>query len=262
VPRFLALRKYIPVAAADGLLNPLASVAVKRDSRIDAVQPVDMARQVKPPLGFTGRLRPAEDTNVTKLAVFRQLKVLKAEQLNLGPVELVGTKGITTLRKDERLVLLQAAKIVADFSGVTGLAAMDNSVGTSVIARVKNGAQVVEGVLTLRDLTACCDEPAPLPPDKPLVLIKCADKTSAQVGDIVTFSLKYTNVGGRPLTDVAVIDSLSGRLEYVEGSTQSDREAVFTLRENEAGSAQLRWEVSGTLQPGESGRIKFQVKVR
>ena len=262
VPRYLALRKIVPVAATDGQLGPLASVASKRLDMFSGLQPIDNARQAKGPVGLDGRQRPAEDTNVSRLAVIRQLKVLQAQQLNLGLVELIGTKGIDTLRKDEKLVLLQASKLVADLAGLKGVAQMDNSVGTSVIARVQGGSQVVEGSLSVRDLTACCDLPVPLPPDKPLQLVKCADKVAAKVGDLVTFSLKYTNLGVRPLTDVAVVDSLSGRLEYVEGSSKTDREAVFTVRDNEAGSSLLRWEISGTLQPGESGRIQFQVRVR
>jgi uncharacterized repeat protein (TIGR01451 family) len=82
------------------------------------------------------------------------------------------------------------------------------------------------------------------------------------VGDIVTFSLRYSNMGGRPITDVAVTDSLSGRLEYVPGSAQSDRDAVFTMQENEVGSVVLRWEITGTLQPGQSGRLRFKARVR
>jgi len=31
---------------------------------------------------------------------------------------------------------------------------------------------------------------------------------------------------------------------------------------NEAGSLILRWEVSGTLQPGQTGRLRFQAKAR
>ena len=112
-----------------------------------------------------------------------------------------------------------------------------------------------------RDLTVCCCE-TPIPPDKPLVLVKCADRGAAQPGDVITFLLRYSNVGGRPMTDVAVSDSLSGRLEYVPGSAVSDRDAVFTVQPNEAGSAVLRWEVSGTLLPGQSGRLRFQAKVR
>jgi uncharacterized repeat protein (TIGR01451 family) len=262
VPRYLALRKLVPIAGADSFLAPFASVQSKREVEFAARLPVRGTSQVKPPLGLTGLKKPAEDRNATALAVFSQVKVLMAEQLTLGPLEFVGRKEIVTLRKEEHLVLLKGTKLVADLSAVKGPAAMDSSVGTAVIARVKGGPQVVEGVLTLRDLTVCCCEPCPIPPDKPLALIKCADKGCAQVGDVITFSLKYTNVGGRPLTDVAVTDSLSGRLEYVEGSSQTDRDAVFTARENEAGSTLLRWEVSGTLLPGESGRIKFKVRVR
>ena len=94
------------------------------------------------------------------------------------------------------------------------------------------------------------------------MLIKCADRQSAQQGDVVTFFLRYSNHGGRPLTDVAVSDSLSSRLEYVAGSAQSDRDAVFTAEQNEAGSLILRWEVSGRLAPGQGGVLRFQARVR
>ena len=79
---------------------------------------------------------------------------------------------------------------------------------------------------------------------------------------MVTFFLRYSNHGGRPLTDVAVSDSLSGRLEYVAGSAQADRDAVFTTEQNEAGSTILRWEISGRLAPGQTGVLRFQAKVR
>jgi len=78
----------------------------------------------------------------------------------------------------------------------------------------------------------------------------------------VTFYLKYTNHGGKPISDVALSDSLTGRLEYVPGSARSDRNAVFTIQENEAGSVILRWEVTGKLLPGQSGVVSFQAKVR
>ena len=118
------------------------------------------------------------------------------------------------------------------------------------------------GAVETRDLTCLCEKPEPLPPDKPLVLCKWADKHSAQVGEVVTIFLKYTNHGGQPMTDIAVSDSLNGRLEYVAGSAQSDRPAVFTTQENEVGSVVLRWEVSGRLLPGHSGVVRFQVRIR
>src|SRR3954462_5600998 len=118
--------------------------------------------------------------------------------------------------------------------------------GTAVVGRTEGGPEVVRATAEVRDITVCCNE-APIPPDRPLRLFKWADRQAAQIGDVVTFSLKYSNVGGRPITDVAVSDSLSPRLEYVPGSSQSDRDAVFTIQPNEAGSAVLRWEIGGKL---------------
>jgi uncharacterized repeat protein (TIGR01451 family) len=132
--------------------------------------------------------------------------------------------------------------------------------GPEVVGRVQ-GVNVITRLQEVRDFTCVC-EGKPLPPAKPLTLCKWADRQSAQVGDVVTLFLKYSNLGGQPITDVAVSDSLTGRLEYVPGSARSDRNAVFTLQANEAGSVVLRWEISGTLLPGQSGVVSFQARVR
>src|SRR5262249_49638491 len=60
----------------------------------------------------------------------------------------------------------------------------------------------------------------------------------------------------------AVSDSLTGRLEYISGTAQADREAVFTTQPNEAGSLILRWEIGGQLLPGKSGVGRFQARIR
>jgi uncharacterized repeat protein (TIGR01451 family) len=95
-----------------------------------------------------------------------------------------------------------------------------------------------------------------------LLLHKSADKISAQVGDIVIFQLDYRNVGGKPITGIVVSDSLTGRLEYIPGSAKSDRHTTFTTEPNEAGSAILRWAVTGALPPGQSGVVTFQARIR
>src|SRR5262249_37016552 len=91
---------------------------------------------------------------------------------------------------------------------------------------------------------------------------KWTDRHSAQVGEVVTFYLKYTNVGGKPITNVVLSDSLTGRLEFVPGTARSDRPNTFTTQANEAGSVILRWEIGGKLLPGESGMVSFQAVVR
>ena len=143
-----------------------------------------------------------------------------------------------------------------------GVSGLEQVVGTAALARVEGKTDVVSSTLETRDFTICCNEPHPCRRIRPLLLTKCADRQSAQPGDVVTFFLRYSNHGGRPLTDVAVSDSLSARLEYVPGSAQADRDAVFTTEQNEAGSVILRWEVSGRLAPGDSGVLQFQAKVR
>jgi uncharacterized repeat protein (TIGR01451 family) len=100
------------------------------------------------------------------------------------------------------------------------------------------------------------------PPDRPLLLSKCADKQAAQVGDVITFTLKYTNTGGQPITGIVVADSLTGRLEYILGTAKTDRPANFTTQLNEAGSVILRWEIVTPLPPGQTGTVTFQARVR
>jgi uncharacterized repeat protein (TIGR01451 family) len=95
------------------------------------------------------------------------------------------------------------------------------------------------------------------------ILTKSVDpKGAVKVGDTITITLTYVNRTGKPATDVAVSDSLSGRLEYVPGTAQSDRPVNVTTSPNESGSAVVRFEVPGTLQPGQGGTVKFQAKVR
>jgi uncharacterized repeat protein (TIGR01451 family) len=192
---------------------------------------------------------------------FISLKVLEAQHLSVGPIELIGIKGLLKLSPVQKALVLKQMKLALEYSVASHLAGTEQVYRTSVTARVKGGPEVVAASVSTRDLTVCCHE-APIPPDRPLCLFKCADRVAAQVGDVITFSLRYSNVGGRPLTDVAVMDSLSGRLEYIEGSTETDRAAVFTVQQNEAGSAVLRWEITGPLLPGQSGKIRFKARVR
>jgi uncharacterized repeat protein (TIGR01451 family) len=137
---------------------------------------------------------------------------------------------------------------------------LEAEVGTLPVSQIV-GRAVVIGVLHEQTVVGTCVKQVCLP-DRPLVLCKTMDKQAVQIGEIVTFTLKYTNTGAQPITGVVVSDSLTGRLEYVPGSSQSDREAIFTTQDNEAGSRILRWEVAGRLLPGESGAVRFQARVR
>jgi hypothetical protein len=79
---------------------------------------------------------------------------------------------------------------------------------------------------------------------------------------VVTVTLRYVNPTTEEMTDVVIADSLTTRLEYVEGSAKSSRAATFTATPNEGRSMTLRWAIDGILKPGESGTITFQVRIR
>ncbi len=99
-------------------------------------------------------------------------------------------------------------------------------------------------------------------PDGPLVIFKWPENSCVNVGDVVTFYLRYRNTGGQPITNVVVSDSLGARFEYVKGSARTDRDALLTMQPNEVDSTILRWEFTGPLPPREQGTISFQVRVR
>jgi hypothetical protein len=130
----------------------------------------------------------------------------------------------------------------------------DQIKGVKIIGSVA-GTKVVGKVQEPDEITA-------YPFCEPISLFKWAEPKEAQVGDVVTFYLRYHNHTKQFVEHLVVSDSLTARLEYVAGSGRSDREATLTIQANEVGSVILRWEVSGKLPPGEHGVVAFQARVR
>lgn len=99
--------------------------------------------------------------------------------------------------------------------------------------------------------------------DKPAIrLVKVASKMAAEVEEEVEFTLRFDNVGNQVIGNVTIIDNLTGRLEYIEGSGQCSVDAELVLEPNEAGSTRLRWEITDPIEVGHGGIIRFRCKVR
>jgi uncharacterized repeat protein (TIGR01451 family) len=156
---------------------------------------------------------------------------------------------------------MQSRRKPSENAVTTGMLALRQIRGPVIVGQIVDGPRVVTQAQQPADVTAVCYQGCCIP-DQPLGLCKWTDTHTAQVGDVLTFYIKYTNHGGQPIKDVAVSDSLTGRLEYVPGSNRSDRTATFTTQANEAGSLILRWEIAGELPPGKSGLVSFQARVR
>ena len=101
------------------------------------------------------------------------------------------------------------------------------------------------------------------PPGKPRMrIIKVASRQDALPGETIEFTLRYDNVGDQEVGNVTIIDHLTTRLEYVEGSAQSDRGSEFFATADQADSLILRWEISDPLEPGQGGILRFKCRVR
>jgi uncharacterized repeat protein (TIGR01451 family) len=126
-------------------------------------------------------------------------------------------------------------------------------------------------------------EPPPALPG--LAVNKEADTAVAEPGQVVTFTIRWRNMGNTPIASVSIVDSLLPRFEYVPGSArgpsgsvftateghsrlltvergQSDEGIDFLAAENAVGSTELRWDLPGQLMPGQQGAVSFQARIR
>jgi uncharacterized repeat protein (TIGR01451 family) len=130
--------------------------------------------------------------------------------------------------------------------------------------------QAVQVILDLKGaMAAVKDEQvgtvftATVPPGNPkLRIIKLASTPYALPGEEVWFTLRFDNVGNQTIGNVTIIDSLSTRLEYVEGSAQCSREGKFSTQPNEGESLVVCCELAKPLEVGKGGVIRFCCRVR
>jgi uncharacterized repeat protein (TIGR01451 family) len=96
-----------------------------------------------------------------------------------------------------------------------------------------------------------------------LRLCKIADKSEANPGEIIHFTLRFDNVGDQKIGNVTIIDNLMPRLEYVEGSAESSLKSRFVTQQQLPGdSLVLRWEIEEALEVNQGGIVRFQARVR
>ena len=95
-----------------------------------------------------------------------------------------------------------------------------------------------------------------------LRIVKVADKQTAEPGEVITFTIRYDNLGDRELHHIRILDNLTPRLEYVKDSADSDRAGRLVVEENQEGSLVLKFELADPLPGHKGGVVKFQAKVR
>ena len=95
-----------------------------------------------------------------------------------------------------------------------------------------------------------------------LTICKRAGTDTARTGEELDFTIFLLNSGDRPLTDLVVVDALPERLTLIPQSAASSLPAAFSTEEGDDGAVVLKWKLEGTLQPGESGFVRFRALVQ
>ena len=96
----------------------------------------------------------------------------------------------------------------------------------------------------------------------PLRLIKIASADTAHPGDYVDFTIRFDNLGDEPIGNVTIMDNLTGRLSYVDGTAECTLPGEFITEPNGEGSLILSWEIKNPLPATEGGVIRFRCRVR
>ena len=96
-------------------------------------------------------------------------------------------------------------------------------------------------------------------------ITKEASPLIAKAGDEITFTINFRNIGDYNVHDVRIIDNLTPRLQYVEGTGQIDvatgTGGGLTAVPNKEGSQTLEFTLDEPLKGGESGTITFKAIV-
>lgn len=246
-PRFGAVRQVSGAELAVRAVGPNRILAPVAPGRLDDAELAGAVVQPVPPLG---------QQQVSLIEAFR-------ERTAGTPMEAV----LPPLRMSEALVPFEDIEVLP-----TGLITDDE---IAVMGRILQNAQAwyhPENLGVLVDNQAAVlliDSQRPLgvhvydiPGKCSLRVCKTASHTIANSGDIVNFTIRFDNVGAKPVGNVVLVDSLSPRLEYIEGSQQSSVAARFSAEPNDVGSQVLRWELESPVEEQDGGVVSFDCLVR
>ncbi len=127
-----------------------------------------------------------------------------------------------------------------------------------ILTAEAEGPQSLEARFKPSELVGLKDEKTP----GQMRIVKLADKEFAPQGDVMTFTIRYDNLGQKELTNVRIVDNLTPRLEYVDDSATSDRAGRLVVQDNEEGTLVLIFELAEPLKGGTGGVVTFKARVR
>ncbi|MBQ4080765.1 MAG: DUF11 domain-containing protein [Thermoguttaceae bacterium] len=247
-PRFGAVRQII--APVEGNLRTVVGAATTSEGAVEDAKAIaaDVRSQDVKLLTASGsqEVAGAESAMTTNTMVGR-VGVIEADgQLRLN--QMLTSATVDSLGADESALLMDGAIAAQGWSEKQGIAVAAEQTGVHSNVYLDGPATVYaiqDGTVTSK-----------------LRVIKIANKDSARPGEFVEFTLRFENIGDQPIGNVTILDNLSARLRYVDGTAKSSVKADFFADLSETGSLVLRWEIADPLQPKEFGVVRFICKVQ
>jgi uncharacterized repeat protein (TIGR01451 family) len=98
-----------------------------------------------------------------------------------------------------------------------------------------------------------------------LQLVKTVDLATAAPGDVLTYTITYTNLGPEPLSAIVIQDATPAHTVFDAAGCAALGAGLTGCNVTTApaigGSGSVAWTLDGSLAPGESGAITFRVRV-
>ncbi|TVP82174.1 MAG: DUF11 domain-containing protein, partial [Puniceicoccaceae bacterium] len=97
-----------------------------------------------------------------------------------------------------------------------------------------------------------------------LQLEKSVDKTTASPGEVITYTITYTNAGAEMLYDLFIDDRTPAFTVFESAEAGSFPDALTSVDITAPDPGQtgtIRWTFTGELAPGSSGEVSFEVRV-
>lgn len=216
--------------------------------------------------GFNARMRIDEHRDVDQLEALR--KRTRASGLDKQQSDGVFDNTVSVEVHSKLINLFESIKFIGDreFSREERLAITDGMAAAGawsrdlspVISASDVTGQLVTQSVKLEGYTGVEDPRGP----GQLRVVKLADKSVAEIGDTIEFTIRFDNLGGLELNDVVLIDNLTPRLEYVDGSATHTLDGELQVEDNGEGSSKLTFRLTGPLDGKTGGVLKFQCVVR
>lgn len=246
-PRFRSVRQITRLAIDEELTRPTGYEVPTPPLLADALSiPTTTLEQEKPHIDAQDRLALAYENRVHDGAISMALKPVVFIDALL-PYENLEIVKLGRYDQRERAMIMEGSDAAITWT-------QDKAVQVLIESKAALNVTKDDGPLVVYETEDPC-------PGK-LRICKMASTQFAKPGDVVDFTLRYDNIGSQAIGNVTIVDNLTTRLEFVEGSAQSSRQADFFTERNEVESLVLRWEITDPLRPGEGGVVRFQCRVR